>query len=199
MPILSYFNDVPQPNAEPSDSQPMMLTNFASIQTLIEVNHETFGVNDYGKHKFVTMPNQVASPDTGPNEGALWCAASSPGIADLFFRRQDNEPAINITRTNGVNYTYLPSGILVKWGQGSTSNYAGVGVNAPVVFTGPAFTGVPIVLVTVVATANDIANANRTAVLANGSTTIAQFQVNCFRLSDFASTSCIFNWMAIGL
>lgn len=153
---MAYNSNIPQPNDELKDSQADILENFTQIKNLIDVNHETFGSANEGKHKFVQFP-EGAAPATAVDEGALYVA---PGVqsleSELIFRRENNGPFIILTEGQepvGVNpvgtwWTYLGSGrnnpILVKGGIQATpvnnnnSLQASINLNA----FGPALTNV---------------------------------------------------------
>ena len=119
MPFLNYDNTIPQANDEPSNSQPLILENFQSIQSLIEVDHVTFASDDHGKHNKVTMPVQAASPTTLATEMALFTRTSTlSGNPEMALRREANTDVIEFTsrEANTDGWTRLPSGILFKWG-----------------------------------------------------------------------------------
>ena len=61
---MAYSPNIPQPTDIPANSQPQLLANFQGINTLINVNHIGFDVTDQGKHKWVSMPVQLAAPGT---------------------------------------------------------------------------------------------------------------------------------------
>ena len=116
---MAYNNAIPGANDLLSQSQSDILQNFAAIQTFIAVNHETFGDANEGKHKFVSLPEQVAAPTTAVNEIALY--TKEVGIvAALFLRHEDDGTEVDITTAvKAVAGTCtLPSGIIIKWGSG---------------------------------------------------------------------------------
>lgn len=200
MPGIVYNNNIPQAIDEPSDSQPQLLENTNSVETFLEVNHVTFVEDDYGKHKFVTMPLQVADPTTLATEGAIYAATGNySGILELFFRRPSDATPIPFTETNGTGFTFLPSGILVKWGNTNKTGYtapdnvvtfpAGPGI--------PAFLATPKVFLTITLLTNNPLNANKAIAL--GQVTPINFEANCFQISDRAATQVFFSWLAIGL
>jgi hypothetical protein len=115
-----YNNNIPQPSDQINDSQPLILQNFATIDSEWQINHVDFtdGTN-HGKHKFVQMPEQGADAATAVNEGAIYTKeGATSGVTELCFRRESNGDVIEITagEAAAVGWTRLPSGILMKWG-----------------------------------------------------------------------------------
>lgn len=118
MPALPYNGAIPTAGQRLRDSQPQMLENFGSLQTYLETNHVAFADGDPGKHKYVSMPEQVAAPATAANEMALYTKVDG-GVSELFVRRESsgNEIQITDTVTAPVNSMTLPNGIIMKWGE----------------------------------------------------------------------------------
>ena len=136
---MAFTSNIPQATDRPNNSQSLLLNNFGAINTVVAINHVTFDdpSGDQGKHKWVTMPVQAASPPVGA------FAAGETG----FYSFNDtttlkNEIHTNVTHQATVRqipasasflsissapgnssegWTYLPSGILMRWGQ-STGN-----------------------------------------------------------------------------
>ena len=153
---MAYNNSIPQPGDQPKDSQPQILTNFAAIKTLIDVNHVTFDAAGEGKHKFVTLPVQAAAPVLAADNG-LYNVLNAitnknetythnqtfAGTSDIPFTASSLSTSIPVSGDPG--WTYLPSGLLLRWewissvGGLSTVNLAGLT---------PAFTQIIAVLLT---------------------------------------------------
>lgn len=152
---MAYNNNIPQPNDDLSVSQPQILANFAEIATAFNLNHVAFNATGEGKHMFVEMPNQNASPPTTiANEVGLYCNTSTlTAQPELFFIKQlgTTAPAplngangYEFTSSNYIlngGWTRLPSGILMKWGTFSTGGSTGT-VVFPTGATIPAFSNV---------------------------------------------------------
>lgn len=210
---MAYTANTPQANDRISDTQDPILNNFINLPTLIEANHVGFdGSADEGKHKFVTLPVQAASPPVG-----AFSAGETGFYSFLNAITTKNEIYANVTHqatvrqvpasasflsinsapgNNSEGWSYLPSGVLMRWGQGTgnsvvTVTYAtGAGV-------APAFTEVFTVLVTPVwgATTADVDftvriidfNASQFRVLVSKRTTVGNEATNRF-----------FNFIAIG-
>jgi hypothetical protein len=148
---MPYNNNIPQSTDNLSVSQPQILANFASIATAFNLNHVNFNAGGEGKHAFVEMPNQNATPPTTiANETGLYCNTSTlTNQPELFFIKQNGTTApaplngANGYVISGSNYTSpgwtrLPSGILLKWGTFSVNS--GLPVIFDVSASNPAFT-----------------------------------------------------------
>lgn len=201
MPIPAYQLK-PQATDQLSQSQSDILNNFTAIQGLIDVNHVDFsdGVN-YGKHKFVTFPVQATTPTFLSGEVGLYNllpVSPSPitGIDELFINKiVSGGAAVQVPMTASIlstnngpgtfsnGWTYLPSGILLKWAwisgtglEGGASNTKGV-VVFPTGANTPVFRGIFQVLV------SQVWQTNRTSAGSNG-----------FALFSMSTTQFIVTW-----
>lgn len=128
MPALIFNPDIPLATDRPSQSQGEILQNFTSINDIWDVNHYTFAEDDAGKHRFVQMPQQAAKPVISATEMALY-TKDVGGTPQMFIERGDGTEVDftaygeSLAQTNtSRGWTYLPSGILMKWGvTGETS------------------------------------------------------------------------------
>lgn len=119
---MPYNANIPQSGDKISTSQPQILGNFQEINTFVSVNHVDFNTADQGKHKFLQMPEQSSAPTTAANEGGLYTKESSLTTdTQLFWRRESSGTEIEFTNSSAaiVGWTRLPSGILLKWGNGT--------------------------------------------------------------------------------
>jgi hypothetical protein len=132
---MPTYSIIPNAIDQISRSQSQIQTNFASIKTLIDVNHVDFsdGVN-YGKHNFVTFPVQATAPTFASGEVGLYNKLpASPypltGVDELFVNKiVSGGSAVQIPLTASIlstnnapgftssGWSYIPSGILMKWG-----------------------------------------------------------------------------------
>jgi len=139
MPVYAYSN-TPQAAQARNTTQPLIRDNFLAINDGFSINHLALdAVSDYGKHKYVSMPEQAASPGTDAHEGALFSAEGAvSGVTELCFQREGIAATgayIEMTAKSG-NYTYLPSGILLRWGNNTwTGDQTAVVANTPPYFT----------------------------------------------------------------
>lgn len=113
-------------NVVPNAGQSLAVTrdpirnNFGTINAAFLVDHVEYNIADQGKHKQVTFPNNAPPAAPIANEIKLY-NANGGGIPQLFVQRVA-APALNIPFTQATyvspGYTYLPSGIIIQWGQG---------------------------------------------------------------------------------
>jgi hypothetical protein len=120
---MPYNANIPQPNDELSQSQDEMLNNFQSISALINVNHIDFNGATQGKHKWVSLPNQVLAPQALADELVLYTKEVN-GNPQLFLRRQNDGAEIDFTSAvfGNPGWCRLPSGILLIWATINTGN-----------------------------------------------------------------------------
>lgn len=120
---MAFNPNIPQPDDFQDESQTQLLANFQALKTLIDVNHETFGSANEGKHKYVTLPEQSSAPATSTNEMALYTKAVS-GVTQMFLKNENSGSEVNFTsatKTTTDGTLTLPSGVILKWGQASTA------------------------------------------------------------------------------
>lgn len=116
MPTYSY-NDTPQATQRKNATQPLIRTNFQSINATITQEHLAIddpGANA-GKHKQVTFTN-VAAPAFGATEIGIYNNNAS-GAQELYVKKAGGTGypfTAGGLATDG--WTRLPSGILMKWG-----------------------------------------------------------------------------------
>lgn len=135
------LNITPNANDRISDTQPLIRQNFNTINDAFDVNHGEYLTGDQGKHKFITFVGQNPAPTfLGTDEG-MYSVASIAGpnptingpeiylkkfyasgtlSRDIPFTASfiSNTAAVNIVNDIG-GWTYLPSGLLIKWGKES--------------------------------------------------------------------------------
>lgn len=153
---ITYNTNIPQPTDEPSTSQPQLLENFNGINTIWDVNHYQFASDDAGKHKFCSLVSQGgAPPAAAAGEFQLTTAAYATTTNDELFiaRSSDNgqlpSALIPFTAMSDANpgWSYLPSGLLMKWGISGSIAVGGIGSNTfnyPVAADIPVFTAAAI-------------------------------------------------------
>lgn len=162
---MAYQANIPQPNNLLSQSQDDILNNFQAIQALIGINHVNFNDADQGKHKWITFPQQGATPPGGsgfaPSELGMYNAVYAlTAKNELFINKTNQATVVQVPSTastlssnsapaqNSFGWTLLPSGIVLKWG-----NFSGFsGLNTVTLTTsaadGPALTQILSVLLT---------------------------------------------------
>ncbi len=135
------YVDVPLAPQRIKDSQPIIRQNFVEINALVDVDHYTFGSLTAGEHKKVTLPDQGVSPVFAGNDLGIFAKIPTvnplTGINELFIRRQDgSQTPFSAADLNVNGWSYLPSGLLLKWGvsngTGTTTVVYPVAANIPV-------------------------------------------------------------------
>lgn len=134
---MAYNANIPQATDLLSISQGQILGNFTQLNTAWLINHVDFNAGDAGKHKWVTFPSQAASPPAGSgflgseigayNAVFTLGGGRGTGINELFLNKQSFAGVKQIAMTSSIlsnsspgnfsfGWTYLPSGIIMYWG-----------------------------------------------------------------------------------
>ncbi len=165
---MAWNQNIPQPTDQLAASQADILNNFQALQTLIDVNHVDFASGDQGKHKFVTFPVQAPAPAFAAGEEGLYnFLYATTAKNELFVHKQTGATTVDIPLTASIlstssapalntgGWTYLPSGLLLKFGNGSANGNTAF-TFAALNPTAPAFTQVlTIILCTAYSNAAD--------------------------------------------
>jgi len=96
MPVNLFTTNIPLKGQSLGFTQPLVLGNFGNYKENMEVNHEGINSADFGKHKFLTLTNQVSAPTTGATEAGLYGKAVS-GRMVSFLQRESNLAEVGIT------------------------------------------------------------------------------------------------------
>lgn len=129
------LNSTPNASDIISFTQPLIKTNFDSINGGFNVDHVEFNTtapytgSNAGKHKQVTFI-AGGTPASGANEFGLYNLAGDLRIVKVG----GVDVPICGTTAATANMSYLPSGVIIKWGTGSVAT----GSDAAITFT-PAF------------------------------------------------------------
>jgi hypothetical protein len=117
------LNDVPLATQTLGVTQPLIRGNFSTINTAFSIDHVSYLDANQGKHNQVTFPVHVGSvPAVGApiaSEIYLFNQNAAPtNVSDIWLKRGSGT-AYPITGSQQADngWTYLPSGILLKWGQ----------------------------------------------------------------------------------
>lgn len=202
---MAYDKAIPAPSDRLKDSQPEILENFATISALLGVDHVISpwtdpATGDQGKHKKVTLPDQSSAPTTAANEMAVYSKESPlSGVtsSELFVRRESDGTELNVTGS-GTGWSYLPSGLLIKWGTVSVSRNALSTVTFPVdATTIPAFATILSVQVSQTFAAGPSTGDLNVAVSA-GNYTTTTFQTFARAIGLPSGSTVSVNYVAIG-
>ena len=127
---MAFLSTIPQATDRIKDSQPQILANFVAIPTLLEINHVGFvGGSDDGKHIKVDFTNSATHPlvDAGQillynNSNELYVKkAGALAVEGIPFTKSSNAVA---------GYSYLASGLLIRWGVSTVTGDDTIIVNA---------------------------------------------------------------------
>ena len=136
VPASSYNDLIPQPTDQQSVSQNDILLNFGAIKTLIDVDHGDFSTATYGQHNKVSLPVQAVAPVFAAGTNGIFSnlpATPATGVNEVWLNKQTSAGAAYIPMTasilstnsnpgtNSSGWSYLPSGIIMKWGSGTAN------------------------------------------------------------------------------
>jgi hypothetical protein len=150
---MAYQANKPQPGDQLSVSQADLFNNFAAINTFVGVDHYGFGTANAGQHNF----NQLAAPAVADaTHVGIYCAVLN-GKPELYINKA--APAVQVPFTaslkSATGWSWLPSGILMKWGNYNAVHNTTTTITFSVGATIPAFTVSPIVVLTPTSTGTD--------------------------------------------
>jgi len=192
---MAFNQNIPQPTDRLKDSQSDLLGNFGAIKDLIDVNHETFGDPDEGKHSWVSLPikaDPVAPTISGSNIAIYAKNDPTTTRTELYYKQATGGNVFNITggQRAVTGWSYLSQNIITAWGSSSGSG--------DVVVTPSQVTFGKIYSVQITTWLEGSSPADKLARLKEIATSGNTFTVFCSNLSgDAASTG--FQWMAIGV
>ena len=126
---MAYTANIPQPTDQINNSQPQLLANFQSIDTLVNVNHVNFDdpSGNQGKHKWSAYPGPSPSytPPVVAGEVTLFNSLdTTTGVNELTIIKSNGNQVFateSILSPNtpptqlGIGWTRFPSGILMVW------------------------------------------------------------------------------------
>jgi len=123
---FNYYTDIPNGPNNPSDDQPLMKINTNSINSLIAVDHFSFGEGNDGKHDIIHYPvpqGVGTSPGTGSVEWAQYTKTLPSSSVEAFWQRPASAPnSADIQMTANVvpviarrGVTFIPGGIILQW------------------------------------------------------------------------------------
>ena len=208
---MAYLPNIPQSTDQLSISQGNILNNFTILGAIAgNANPSSDSINSTAGFNWILLPSQGAIPPSGAafpagNIGLYSATSTITTKNELYINKTNQATVVQIPSTASIlslvsaptvfssGWTYLPSGILLKWGGNITANGL-LTVTFPASANIPAFTTCLTVLVTLEdGTAGD---ANRSIRLQN--VTPIDFSVyGSFRTTTGAASS-VFTYLAIG-
>ncbi len=110
MPTHNYDETIPASDHNPSNDQPIMQTNAASIKSIVNEDHYTFNTssND-GWHRQITLPakNLPAGAPTDPKSFLYTASGTALTNAQAIFWNQSAKYMLSAVRAFGV-FPYTP-------------------------------------------------------------------------------------------
>ncbi len=120
---MSYNQNIPQPTDQLKNSQPQILANFAAL-------------NPFG-NGYADFPLQGATPTFGVGDTGLYTINNANTTQnEMYIHKASNGTFVNVPMTASKmsnnaaaactsGWSYLPSGLLVKWGYSFVVNTNG--------------------------------------------------------------------------
>ncbi len=138
---FNYQNNIPQATDQLSVSQADIQQNFGSLQSILEVNHETFASTDAGKHKFITFPVQGITPTFTASEYGVFNQFDPVSATNQIYLHNPvtsqqvpfAQSNLNTIGTTGLRngWFFLPCGFMVKFGVINTVTNGVASYNLP--------------------------------------------------------------------
>lgn len=184
---MPYNPNIPQSYTIPAQDQPLILANFAQIDTSFSIDHSALGAATTGQHNKISFTGSGAVPAT--NFGLYATAA-----AMLLRNAGTNYDITTLTNSiagggEGQGSVTLPSGLIIKFGKNHGS---GTGVDT-IVFTNAFPTGQLAAFVSVISTnLPAIVNADVYNLAIN------QIRVKATNYAGTAYSTASYYWLAIG-
>ncbi len=206
---FTYTQNIPLATNKPSVDQPNMKTNTNSVNSILSVDHLSFGqatgVLSDGYHKAIHLANQASDPAAVLTTTEIYSKqVTFNSVSDTaLFARSGSGTITQLTAPNSIStatngFVFLPGGIILQWGRRSTNFSSGSTIGTetfPVAFLNSVLsvTGNPLMNYTPVGNRpNSQGSLNiRASSLANLTTFDWQFYTNS---SDYKG----FDWIAIG-
>ena len=135
--MSTYTPNVPLSNQRISQTQPIILENFQSLDSAIQNDNVAITDATVGNrmlHKQVTFPDvQGADPAVVGNDGVIYTKDNGAGLANLFFSNASVVTQLAGLAKNFANpgYANLSGGLQLRWGTASAGGgFGDVNFNA---------------------------------------------------------------------
>jgi hypothetical protein len=177
------LTNVPLPGQTLGQTRDLISGNFTSIGTSFVVDHIDYGITNTGQHNKITFPICTQTPIAGTTDSIyLFNQNAAPtNIPDVWIQRGTGTPYPMTGAGKSSNgWSYLPSGILMKWGTAVVNNGNAFTVTFPTGAGIPVFAAIynvqiSVILFNVFATVNTITTTNFT--VGNSAGTAGNFSV----------------------
>lgn len=183
---MSYNPNIPLSTDRPSQSQGQILTNFQQLDSIFAINHVTFDdatVANRGKHTYVTLIDETATPPTPSGTDIALYSAVASGVNELFYIQGAVGTPIQITGAGSPGSSFEIRGGTFTYPLGSLPNPVTITFSSPF----------PTSVVSVVITPTNIQGPDLRLYVS--SQTVAHFIVTPRGTSGANAT---FNYIAIG-
>jgi hypothetical protein len=203
--------NIPQPSQTLAQTQLDIKDNFIFINTGFSVDHVEFNVTGAGKHNKITFPVQSPAPvfvDVG-DIGLFSFIGSNSFIPtnknELNVYKDSNTGYVNVpftasilsdfTPTTGsTGWSYLPSGLIIRWGKATINITLNTVVTTNVTFA----VDFPNRLLNVQIT-QEAPNSSDLGIFYSASPVSAHsFNVCTFKSINTPGATCVFSYFAIG-
>lgn len=122
------LNSVPNAGQSLATTRDPIRNNFDNINTQFALDHYEFNSTNNGLHQKVTLPAAAAPAQVAAANVIYSQTSALSGEAELVAAKQNGSAAPAVCQTNEFTYatynvigeTTLPSGIKMKWGNGTT-------------------------------------------------------------------------------
>jgi len=189
----TFTTGVPYDGQSLGNSKSLVRNNFTNYKENMEINHASIGSADFGKHKYLQMP-ETTIPDTAVDEAGFYSKVGAGAVAEtnLWFRAENNGKEYQLTTSydskkgtfaTSTGWTFLPGGLMLQYGSVSAATSTTITFPVP-------FTALPYSLT--VNREMDSAGSNHAAIKKDSVTT-AQFVI----LTGSSSNRKVY-WTAIG-
>ena len=189
--MATTLNDVPQAGQSLALTQPQIRTNFSTISTAFAVDHVPFNAVGQGWHNQTTFPVQASAASFASGQVGLYnLNYAGTGRNELFLTNSQNVsfPITASAQSTSQDWSYLPSGRLMKWG---TTSSSAPGSNIDITLSqGPAFNQV--IMVQLTSQTPNLYYTYTTGGPSNG------FRMNITLLSGSFTGTASFQYLAIG-
>jgi hypothetical protein len=151
--MFTFNNGIPAAGNNPSNDQPIMLSNNQSNQSIWAVDHVGFNANSGGTHLQSTYSSKnVPGAQTDPQSVVYTNSGTASSVAELFYRNQNGILLLSSLKAFGVFTTQNFAGVIpITMGQNVSSITAGAnGITYTIVLTSGVITGTAVVVFPVI-------------------------------------------------
>lgn len=152
---MPFLYNIPQATDQLSISQADILNNFSILGAIAgNASNASSSLNAASGFNYINLPNNGSIPPVGssfPAGNIALYASTNPTTSqnELYINKTNQATVVQIPATASSlsitsapaqftpGWTYLPSGLLLKWGSQANTNPTNINLNA----VGPAYTG----------------------------------------------------------